>query len=192
MSAATRVSKGTEVDLGGQTGRRERAVREFVDRVATTYGATTVMMASREALGGAQPSDLVVSMHAETQAEDWDGYLRSIAVLARKVLVVVGPNLERVGARGRVDDPFETVRIAPILWSVGRVREHAYLDVPRLVARLAGAEQRGTRLDVVQAPAGALVRRAAPLHAFVVDTAPRSPQARRRLRAVVGASGEGL
>jgi hypothetical protein len=166
-------------------------VREFVDRVATTYGAKTVMEASPGAIGGAKPSDLVVSVHAETRAEDWDGYLMSIAALARKVLVVIGPNLDRVGARCLVDDPFETDRIAPILWSVGRVREHAYLDVPWVVAGLLGGRGRETRSHAVQAPAGVLVRRAAPLHAFVVDTAPRSPQARRRLRAIVGASGEG-
>ena len=59
----------------------------------------------------------------------------------------------------------KTAELAPVLWEIGRVREHVFLDVPPLGLR-----------------SPALAPRLAPRHAFVIDVTPRSPQARRRLR----------
>jgi hypothetical protein len=64
-----------------------------------------------------------------------------------------------------------TADLAPVLWEIGRVREHAFLDVPPLGERSAGL-----------VGLGRIGPRLAPTHAFVVDVTPRTPQARRRLR----------
>jgi hypothetical protein len=120
--------------------------------------------------------DLVV-VHGEALAGDWRGSLLALGKLAVK-LVVVGvenPGAWQAEARSlfaRVAGGMNggsgwgrTEALAPVLWEIGRVREHAFLDVPRLATRVPR-----------------LARRVAPLHAFVIDVTPRSPQARRRLR----------
>jgi len=199
------------------------------------------------------PADLVIAYHALPLAPAWRAYLRLLAGLARKVLVVTVCNpdnwgvaairavarLRGLGAR-EIDAP-ETWRceiLAPELWGVGRVREHTYFDAPwwpdlqvapgqslrdrarQLLRQPAGelrftAAGKGARLAerFVYGPgrwpyfgddgwsdelepalrrhpsferaSAAVARRAAHLHAFVVDRRPRTPQARRRL-AVVG------
>jgi hypothetical protein len=65
--------------------------------------------------------------------------------------------------------------LAGVLWQAGRVRERAYLGVSRL-----SAGGRGEQPSFV--PVSILTRRTARLQAFTVDTMPRTPQARRRLR----------
>jgi hypothetical protein len=158
----------------------------FVRGVADRVGAATVLLDAeveggtgngREArivgLGGHPgegPYDLVVAVDAPLRTADWEPYLGERAKLARKALIVVTVNADRASARGGGPD---TVAIAGVLWRVGRVREHVYLGVPRLVAP-----------GPVSAPASRWVRWTARRHAFVVDTAPRTPQARRRLRTV--------
>jgi hypothetical protein len=160
----------------------------FVRGVAERAGAATVLLDAevdggvgkgREvslAAPGSEPEggacDLVVAL-APLPATGWEAYLGERAKLARKAFVVVAANAERPGARGSGPD---TVAIAGVLWRAGRVREHVYLGVSRLVAP-----------GPVPAPASRLVRWTAPRHAFVVDTAPRTPQARRRLRTVESA-----
>jgi hypothetical protein len=157
----------------------------FVRHVAESYGASTVL-ADAPMRGGVgegrtvhvvlpgedgpdQPADIVVSLDAPGRTRDWQLYLGERAKLARWVLVVFADNAERLPRRGGPG----TTAIAAVLWRLGRVREHAYLGIPRVVAP-----------GPVQAPASALVRWTAPRHVFVVDTAPRTPQARRRLRTV--------
>jgi hypothetical protein len=89
------------------------------------------------------PSDMVIAYHAVSLVDDWRGYLRAVAKLARKVLVVTECNPDNWGfaavrtlakLRGRRDlEPPETWRtdvLAPELWSVGRVRDHVYFDAP--------------------------------------------------------------
>lgn len=162
--------------------RDRAAIHGFVERVAAEYGAASVMVDAdldgatgsrdvRIVLSGEtapEPADLVVAVDAPAGADSWREYLIARAGSARKALLVVADNSEKVGAgRGPA-----TTELAAVLWSVGRVREHAYLGLPWLL----GASR------IVQAPTGMLVRRGARLHAFVVDTAPRTPQARRRLR----------
>jgi hypothetical protein len=70
------------------------------------------------------------------------------------------------GASGQAERSWgDTAELAPVLWEIGRVREHAFLDVPPLGIR-----------------SPKLAPRLAPRHAFVIDVTPRTPQARRRLR----------
>jgi hypothetical protein len=146
------------------------------DHVRAAYGAKTdVRIAGRTDAEPAK-SDLVV-VHGEAPEGDWRAALLALGAHAAK-LVVVGvenPGTWRAEARsllarvsGRVNGGSgwgRTEALAPVLWEIGRVREHVFLDVPPLGLR-----------------APKLVRRVAPLHAFVVDVTPRTPQARRRLR----------
>jgi hypothetical protein len=124
-------------------------------------------------------SDMVV-IHG-TPAGDWREVLLGLGKHAAKLVVVAAenPGAWRAEVRARWTKMTEgtngdghgdarwgrTEALAPVLWEIGRVREHAFLDVPPLGVR-----------------APKLARRVAPFHAFVVDVTPRSPQARRRLR----------
>lgn len=130
-------------------------------------------------LGALPQVDMVVSFDARRFVPQWQDYVSALARAARKVLVVVLPNPNRLLSRG---SPLgsKTSDLAQVLWSLGRVREHAYLGAASWVLALQGAPAQ----SIVQSPAGVTVRLAAPLHAFVVDTAPRTPQARRRLGVV--------
>jgi hypothetical protein len=158
----------------------------FVERVAASYEAGSMLFDSALLGNGPQtvapdgelpeqPVDVVVSLAAPERVTGWQEYLPRLARLARKALIVVARNAERPG---QGSSP-EGTELAGVLWAAGRVREHAYLAAPRMLAPA----------DVVHAPAGRLVRRSAPFHAFVVDTRPRSRQARRRLRVADGTHG---
>jgi hypothetical protein len=124
----------------------------------------------------ARTFDLVVSVDAPHRCVDWGARLRQLRGVAARALVVVVENDERLGQAGAVSHDV----LARLLWQLGRVREHVYVDCPRIASREA----------VVSVPAGRLVRATARLRAYVVDTGPRTPQARRRLR-VAGREGEG-
>ena len=89
------------------------------------------------------PSDLVIAYHALSLVDDFRAYVRMIAKLARKVLVVTvcnpqnwGVTAIRLAARLRgvrgLDPPpaWRTDVLAPELWAIGRVREHVYFDAP--------------------------------------------------------------
>jgi hypothetical protein len=89
------------------------------------------------------PADLVVAYHALPLVDDWRAYLRAVAGLARKLLVVTVCNPDNWGVaairaagrlRGRRDleapETWRTEVLAPELWSLGRVRDHVYFDAP--------------------------------------------------------------
>ena len=92
----------------------------------------------------------------------WEEWLVGVAKHASKLLVVEAPSPRRsllarfVGGPKRETAWGSTAALAPVLWDVGRVRDHVSLDVP-------------TWTRTVR-------------HAFVVDVTPRTPQARRKLR----------
>ena len=190
---------------------KDRSVSRFVDRVGTQYGVQSVLegsahgescgdgahlkslaargvpvtVADPSAPGRLPEADLAVSFEAGALLPGWEDRIVALARAARKVLIVVVHNPERF-LRLAPHATAETADLARVLWSVGRVREHAYLAVPSWVLALKSIG--GTRLveDVLQAPVSKGVRMTAPLHAFVVDTAPRTPQARRRLGLAAG------
>jgi hypothetical protein len=149
-------------------------VQRFVERVARAYGASTV--ASDAELGAGEEvgsrADLVVSVEAPSRIERWPEHLARLGKLAGKALVVIVSNPERGWPLS--DGGLDTTELARVLWEAGRVRERAYLALPSLVAGLRGGHAREGRVSL-------LVRRTARLLAFVVDTAPRTPQGRRRL-----------
>jgi hypothetical protein len=120
--------------------------------------------------------DLVVVHGAAPGAGgDWRGPLAALVKNAQKLAVVVAPNPRSAVSRvrsviGRGADGWgATEGLAPVLWDLGRVRDHVWLETSRLGERLAQRAPGFTR---------ALSRS----HAFVVDVAPRSRQARRKLR----------
>jgi hypothetical protein len=112
-----------------------------------------------------EPADLVMVHDALQEVPDWQAYLKRLAGLARKVLVVLAPNPRRVFGWGKGAALGNTAMLAPALWELGRVREHTYIDVPWGLDR---------------APMSVVIR-AARGHAFVVDVRPRTRQARRRM-----------
>ena len=161
-------------------------VRRFVARAVEAYAASSVLsdveygggpevrlLASGTVDGDVPPADLVVSFDPPSRMGRCDERLLRLGKLARKVLVVLVPNPERPWPL-RPGRRSSTTELAGVLWKVGRVRERAYLGVPRSVA--------GPDVEPSVAHAGFLVRHTARLQAFVVDTRPRTPQARRRLR----------
>ena len=115
---------------------------------------------------------------------DWRAILAPLVSRATKGLVLVTANPERLAAGGDASRGVE-IELARLLWELGRVRDRVYLVFPRLVETLGAL-----RPEVIvapdksrAAPAGALIRRTArTFEGYVLDTAPRSPQARRRLR----------
>jgi hypothetical protein len=153
-----------------------RAVERFVASVRRAVGAESVSDASPgSSAEPATASDLVVWCSGSAA----DVPAATLAPLARKALVVIVRNPENLLRPGA---GCHTNALAPALWSVGRVRDHAFLAIPAAVRVAMAAWQRSAVADVLHAPASWVVRQASPLHAFVVDTTPRTPQARRHLR----------
>jgi hypothetical protein len=131
------------------------------------------------AKGALPQADMVVSFDAPPSIPAWPEYVAVLARAARKVLIVLVRNPDRV-LSGASHPGRQTRGLAHVLWSVGRVREHVYLDVPSWVTALYRARRRPLQ-EGIDSLAGAPVVLTAALHAFVLDTAPRTPQARRRL-----------
>jgi hypothetical protein len=143
------------------------------------------MVADPRNEGGLPEADLVVAFDVPEVGAGWEESLVARARASRKILLVVARNPEHLGGLQGSPVP-DTIGLARVLWRVGRVREHAYLGAPRWVQALERVRGRRFSEDAIQAPASMSVRLSAPLHAFVVDTAPRTPQARRRLGLAVG------
>jgi hypothetical protein len=166
---------------------RGKRVVAVVDDRSSASGVRAAYGASAEVrVAGGDPAELpksdLVLVHGARIEGDWRAALTELGAHATKLVVVVVENpgawpararslLARVtGENGAGHDPASegwgrTAALAPVLWAIGRVRDHAYLDVPPLGVR-----------------APRLAARVAPLHAFVVDVTPRTPQARRKLR----------
>jgi hypothetical protein len=139
-------------------------VQEHLKRWRREYDVESVLHVTspRDAL---EPADLVMVHDALGEAADWRAYLEQLAGLARKVLVLLVPNPQHLLGWGRERALGSLATLAPVLWELGRVREHTYVDVP-------WGLDRGPRSVVV---------RAARAHVFVVDVRPRTRQARRRM-----------
>jgi hypothetical protein len=88
-------------------------------------------------------SDMVLAYHALERVDDWRRHLADLAKKARKILVVTacnpwnwGVSLIRTVSRMRgvpdlnPPEAWRTDVLAPVLWDVGRVREHVYFDCP--------------------------------------------------------------
>ncbi len=162
------------------------------ERVRAVYGVKADVRVAGNDDVVLPKSDLVV-LHGGKPL-DCLSTLASLGKLATMALIVVTENPDAWSARARVllgrlrsangangaahpanaaDAALRsgwgrTSELAPVLWAIGRVRDHEFLDVPPLAAGSPSLVRFGPRL--------------AGHHAFVVDVTPRSPQARRRLR----------
>lgn len=151
------------------------------ERVRAVYGLKADVRVAGNDDALLPKSDLVL-VHGSTPPGDWHATLAALAKHATKLVIVVAENplawpaqaralLEKRGRANGANGANghsgwgKTAALAPVLWEIGRVREHAFLDVPAIGLR-----------------SPKLAARLAPRHAFVVDVTPRSPQARRRLR----------
>jgi hypothetical protein len=138
--------KGVKVTSALVTEEEATIARDVYARNAGGEGGSFVVR------GGVAPSvaaieslpmaDLVLCYHALPFVDDWQTYARAMAARARKLFVVAICNPDNWGvsavkllalARGnsvRPPDVWHTKTLAPVLWSLGRVREHAYFDCP--------------------------------------------------------------
>jgi len=102
-----------------------------------------VVVASEADVSTLPQSEMVVCYHALSFVSDWREYLRAIAKLATKVLIVAVCNpdnwgvtmmqtLARLQGSRSAGPPAEwrTEVLAPELWNIGRVRAHTYFDAP--------------------------------------------------------------
>lgn len=134
--------RGVHVTSAVSSTAKAEVARTLYDRVAP--GAPVdVRVVTADTFEGLPPSDLVLAYHSLPLVGDWHAYLRAAAAVAKKALIVTvcnprnwGVTLIRSvgklrGIRG-LDPPavWHTETLAPALWEVGRVREHAYFDVP--------------------------------------------------------------
>lgn len=146
------------------------------EAVRAAYGAQAKVHLQGDE-GELPKSDLVV-IHGDQPGGDWRHELTTFGSRASKLVVVSVPNAGAWPARARrllakvrgedvarEDGWGRTEALAPVLWSIGRVREHTYVEVPSLGER-----------------APKLVPRVAQRHVFLVDVSPRTPQARRKVR----------
>lgn len=150
----------------------ERSDAADVARAAADVLARRASVSVVSHWADAAKSDVVV-LYREKEHDAWAAQLVELGKLAALALIVVVRNprglLDRVA--GDAPPPMcHTKAIAPVLWQIGRVREHLFLD--------AGS------LAMVEQMAPKLRPRLARLHAFLVDTTPRTPQARRKLHTV--------
>src|SRR5580700_9006275 len=82
---------------GRGTVERE-AVARLVERVTAAHGIETRLDIHDGPLDALTPSDLVVSFDAPSRVVDWVHRSRSLARLARKILIVIVSNPERLGS----------------------------------------------------------------------------------------------
>jgi hypothetical protein len=135
--------RGIAVTSALPTVEKAGIARGVYDRAGASSAAVRVIDDPSRAAEELAPADLVIMYHALPLVNDWRGYLRGMAKLARKLLVVTVCNPDNWGVaairlagrlRGRRDlEPPETWRtevLAPELWSLGRVRDHVYFDAP--------------------------------------------------------------
>ena len=124
------------------------------------------------------PKSDVIVVYREMAREGWAAQLEALGKIATHALVVVVKNPRGLVDRIHGDDlaPMcHTKTIAPVLWQIGRVREHVFFG---------HAFSGMARYGLFEQASPKLLPRVARMHAFLVDTTPRTPQARRKLHTV--------
>ncbi len=135
--------RGLRVTSASLTSEKARLAGEVYASAGGPVSDVRVVADPMRAADELPPADLVLAYHALPLVDDWRAYLRVLARLARKVLVVTVCNPDNWGVamiraagrlRGRRDleapESWRTDALAPELWSLGRVREHVYFDAP--------------------------------------------------------------
>ncbi|HSQ67717.1 MAG TPA: hypothetical protein VLM85_31115 [Polyangiaceae bacterium] len=135
--------RGIHVTAATATDYKATRARAIYDAAGGGENVDIRVVTDPSCAGELPPSDMVIAYHSLSLVDDWRAYLRIIARLARKVLVVTvcnpknwGVEAIRLAARLRgqrgVDPPdvWRTEVLAGALWELGRVREHVYFDCP--------------------------------------------------------------
>jgi hypothetical protein len=117
---------------------------EVARGIYATCGATAdIIIGDEHDIAKLPKADMVVCYHALSFVDDWRSYLKKVAALAKKVLVVTVCNPDNWGVAiirgiGRIrgvegveaPESWRKDILAPALWELGRVREHTYFDCP--------------------------------------------------------------
>lgn len=129
--------EGVHVVSAVTTQRAAEIARGVYARAAPRAAVDVRVVADIAGVDGLPASDLVLVYHALPFVDDWQAYLRRLAARAKKVLVVATCNPRNWGFLavrlvGRVQAPevWRTETLAPVLWELGRVRDHIYFDAP--------------------------------------------------------------
>lgn len=116
--------------------------REIYAAAAPNATVEFPVLASERDVASLPRADMVVCYHAVPFVDDPKAFLEALAKLSRKVLVVTVCNPDNWGVslvrglgrlRGLSIEPppiRNTKVLAPMLWKLGRVREHVYFDAP--------------------------------------------------------------
>lgn len=111
----------------------------------TCHAPATVVVTPEADVSSLPHADMVVCYHALSfvEGEDWRTYLKKVAALAKKVLIVTVCNPDNWGVamirgiaqlRGikgmEAPESWRTDILAPELWSLGQVKDHVYFDCP--------------------------------------------------------------
>jgi hypothetical protein len=125
------------------TSEEQAEVVRGIYETAAPGGTWSVLVAQPSELGALPQADMVMAYHVCEMADDWRAYLATAASRAKKALVVTVCNPENWGVsilrwtsrlRGlsgmEPPEAWRTEVLAPVLWKLGRVREHEYFDCP--------------------------------------------------------------
>jgi hypothetical protein len=122
--------------------RSAARAREVYSAVAPKADVEFPVLATVRDIPSLPQADMVVCYHAVPFVDDARAFLEALAERARKVLIVTVCNPDNWGvslvrALGRlrgvsIAPPalWHTRVLAPMLWELGRVREHVYFDAP--------------------------------------------------------------
>jgi hypothetical protein len=137
VHCAALARRGVRVVAAVPTERAAAIARGVYDRASPGASVDVRVIGDEAGVRDLPASDLVLVYHALPFVNDWRTYLRTLAGLARKVLVVATCNplnwgFTAVSWMGRVQAPdvWRSETLAPALWELGRVREHVYFDAP--------------------------------------------------------------
>jgi hypothetical protein len=136
--------RGVQVTSASTTPERASLARQvYASAGAADHVDVRLVTNLARAADELSPADMVLAYHALPLVDDWRAYLRTVAKLARKLLVVTVCNPDNWGVaairaagrlRGRRDleapETWKTEVLAPELWSLGHVRDHVYFDAP--------------------------------------------------------------
>ncbi|HEY3822221.1 MAG TPA: hypothetical protein VGL81_33880 [Polyangiaceae bacterium] len=141
VGLARRGVRVTSASLRDEKAQLARAVYERAG--AGEHAQVRVVLETADIASALEPADLVIVYHALPLVDGWRDYLRTMARLARKLLVVTVCNPDNWGVaairaagrlRGRRDveapETWRTDVLAPELWALGQVRDHVYFDAP--------------------------------------------------------------
>ena len=135
--------RGIRVVSAVATAEKGDIARAVYAEAAPNSGAEVRVVADPMRAHDLPISDLVIAYHSLPLVGDWRAYLKQLARLARKVLIVTVCNPDNWGVAlirnvgklrgiGGLEPPavWHKETLAPALWELGRVREHVYFDAP--------------------------------------------------------------